>query len=84
VVFDLGFSILPLCPPFFYARVRVSPHSLSLFFLFSFFSVGWRASDEPLLMDFIDECAWWMTKVLDDHDISRKATMFNLAQNVKR
>jgi hypothetical protein len=35
-------------------------------------------------MNFIDECAWWMTKVLDDHDISQKATMFDQAQNVKR
>ena len=35
-------------------------------------------------MDFIDERALWMTKVLDDHDISRKATMFDQAQNVKR
>ena len=52
--------------------------------LSSFFLGGWRASNEPLLMDFIDECAWWMTKVLDDHDISRKATMFDQAQNVKR
>jgi len=69
---------------FFFPRVRVSPHSLPSFSLFSFFSGGWRASDEPLLMDFIDECAWWMTKVLDDHDISRKATMFDQAQNVKR
>jgi len=36
------------------------------------------------LMDFIDECAWWMTKVLEDHDMSRKAMMFDQAQNVKR
>jgi len=49
-----------------------------------FFSGGWRATGEPLLTDFIDECAQWMTKVLDDHDISRKATMFDQAQNVKR
>jgi len=53
--------------------------SLSLFF-----SGGWRASSEQLLTDFIDERAQWMTKVLDDHDISRKATMFDQAQNVKR
>ena len=31
-------------------------------------------------MDFINERAEWMTKVLDDHDISRKATMFDQAQ----
>jgi len=54
-----------------------------LSFLFLFFG-GWRASGEPLLMDFIVERAYWMTKVLDDHDISRKATMFDQAQNVKR
>ena len=54
------------------------------FVSFSFLSGGWRASGEPLLMDFIVECAYWMTKVLDDHDISRKAMMFDQAQNVKR
>jgi len=54
---------------------------LSFFLLFL---GGWRASGEPLLMDFIDDRAKWMTKVLDDHDISRKATMFDQDQNVKR
>ena len=54
---------------------------MSLFFSFS---GGWRASGEPHLMDFIDERAQWMTKVLDDHDISQKATMFDQAQSVKR
>ena len=74
MVFDLGFSIVPLCL-FFCSSKSVS----SLALLFShFFSGGWRASDEPLLMDFIDECAW-MTKVLDDHDICRKAMMFDQA-----
>jgi len=68
---------------FFFARVRVSPHSLPSFSLF-FFLGGWRASAEPLLMDVIDESAWWMTKVLDGHDMSRKAMMFDQAQNVKR
>ena len=58
--------------------------SLAFVFFFFSFSGGWRASGEPLLMDFIDERAQWMTKVLDDHDISRKATMFDQAQNVKR
>jgi hypothetical protein len=82
VVFDLGFSILSICP-FFCSSKSVSSVA-SLFFSFLFFSGGWRASDEPLLMDFIDECAWWMTKVLDDHDLPRKATMFDQAQNVKR
>ena len=53
--------------------------SLSLFF-----SGRWRASGEPLLTDFIDERAQWMTKVLNDNDISRKAMMFDQAQNVKR
>jgi hypothetical protein len=50
----------------------------------SFFSGGWRAFGESILMDFINERAQWMTKVLDDHDISRKAMMFDQAQNVKR
>ena len=54
------------------------------FVSFSFLFRGRRASGEPLLMDFIDEHAKWMTKVLDDHDISRKATMFDQAQNVRR
>ena len=49
------------------------------FVSFSFFSGGRRASREPLLMDFIDERAQWMTKVLNDHDISRKAMMFDQA-----
>jgi len=35
-------------------------------------------------MDFIDERAQWMTKVLIDHDISQKETMFDQAQNVER
>ena len=61
---------------FFFGSSKSVPHS--------FFLGGWRASDELLLMDFIDECAWWMTKVLDDHDMSRKAMMFDQAQNVKR
>ena len=61
---------------FFFARVRLL---LTLFFL-----GGWRAFGEPLLMDFINERAQWMTKVLDNHDISRKAMMFDQAQNVKR
>ena len=60
---------------FFFARVRL---------LLTLFSGGWRAFGEPLLTDFIDERAQWMTKVLDDHDISRKAMMFDQAQNVKR
>ena len=53
--------------------------SLSFLFL-----GGWRASGETLLTDFIYEHAQWMTKVHDDHDISRKAMMFDQAQNVKR
>ena len=81
VVFDFGFSIFPLCPLFFLtSRILGSLAFVS----FSFFSGGRRASREPLLMDFIDERAQWMTKVLDDHDISRKATIFDQAQNVKR
>ena len=80
MVFDFGFSILPLCPLFFCSSKIVG----SLAFVFFSFSGGWRASGEPLLMDFIDDIAKWMTKVLDDHDISRKATMFDQAQNVKR
>jgi hypothetical protein len=35
-------------------------------------------------MDFIDERAWWLTKVLDDHDIPLKADIFDQAQNVER
>jgi hypothetical protein len=61
---------------FFFCSSKIVAHS--------FFLGGWRAFGEPLLTDFIDECAMWMTKVLDDHDISRKAMMFDQAQNVKR
>ena len=61
---------------FFFAQVRL--------LLTLFFPGRWRAFGEPLLMDFINERAQWMTKVLDDHDISRKAMMFDQAQNVKR
>jgi hypothetical protein len=74
VVFDFGFSIFPFCL-FFYTS-KIVAHS--------FFPGRWRAFGEPLLMDFINERAQWMTKVLDDHDISRKAMMFDQAQNVKR
>ena len=83
MVFDFGFSILPLGPLFFCSSKIVGSLAF-VFFSSLFFSGEWRASGEPLLMDFIDERAQWMTKVLDDHDISRKATIFDQAQNVKR
>ena len=70
------------CWPFFFARVRLLAHPFLS--LSPFFSGGWRASGEPLLMDFIDERSQWMTKVLDDHYISRKAKIFDQDQNVKR
>ena len=45
----------PLSSFFFFARVRLFAHPFLS--LSPFFSGGWRASGEPLLMDFIDECA---------------------------
>ena len=68
VVFDFGFSIFPLCL-FFYSS-KIVAHS--------FFPGRWRAFGEPLLMDFINECAQWMTKVQTMTFLERQRCLIKL------
>ena len=80
----LASSIFPLLLSlFFFTRVGLPTH------FFSFFSGGWRAAWEPLLMDFYSmmDFIWWNVYVNDQS--ARKnmhvseGTMFDQAQNVK-